>query len=60
MHAITVNGPLASWQRFTTSLDHYGFVTPLIPISILHKLLTDVWFSESSAAKFDLYGDKIY
>ncbi|MGH8017589.1 MAG: hypothetical protein ACREIA_04755, partial [Opitutaceae bacterium] len=49
LHAITVDGSFASWQRFTTRLVLHGPVTPLVPESILQTLRTDVWVSESLA-----------
>lgn len=53
MHAITVAGSLASWQRFTTRLVLHGPVTPRIPESILQTLRTDVWVSESIACAIE-------
>lgn len=50
MRAITVDGSIASWQRFTTRLVLHGPVTPQVPESILQTLRTDVWVSESLAA----------
>jgi hypothetical protein len=46
MHAITVDGSFASWQRLTTRLVLHGPVTPRVPESILQTLRTDVWVSE--------------
>ena len=45
MHAITVDGSFASWQRLMTRLVLHGPVTPLVPESILQTLRTDVWVS---------------
>lgn len=60
MHAITVDGSFASWQRLTTRLVLHGPVTPLIPESILQTLRTDVWVSESAAADIVPRWDKGY
>lgn len=60
MHAITVDGSFASWQRFTTRLVLHGPVTPRIPESILQTLRTDVWVSESIAADIEPRWDKGY
>lgn len=50
LHAITIHGSFASWQRLTTRLVLHGPVTPRIPASILQTLRTDVWVSETAAA----------
>jgi glucosamine-6-phosphate deaminase len=60
LHAITVDGSFASWQRFTTRLVLHGPVTPLVPESILQTLRTDVWVSESAAANIEPRWDKGY
>ncbi len=60
MHAITVDGSFASWQRFTTRLVLHGPVTPRVPESILQTLRTDVWVSESIAANIETRWDKGY
>ncbi len=60
MHAITVDGSFASWQRLTTRLVLHGPVTPLVPESILQTLRTDVWVSESIAADIRPRWDKGY
>lgn len=60
MHAITVDGSFASWQRFTTRLVLHGPVTPRVPESILQTLRTDVWVSESLAANIEPRWDKGY
>jgi glucosamine-6-phosphate deaminase len=60
MHAITVNGSFASWQRLTTRLVLHGPVTPRVPTSILQTLRTDVWVSESIAADITTRWDKGY
>lgn len=60
MHAITVDGSFASWQRFTTRLVLHGPVTPLVPESILQTLRTDVWLSESLAENIEPHWDKGY
>lgn len=50
LHAITVDGSFASWQRLTSRLVMHGPVTPRLPESILQILRSDVWLSESIAA----------
>lgn len=60
MHAITVHGSFASWQRLTTRLVLHGPVTPRVPESILQTLRTDVWVSESAAANIEPHWDKGY
>jgi glucosamine-6-phosphate deaminase len=60
MHAITVDGSFASWQRLTTRLVLHGPVTPSVPESILQTLRTDVWVSESIAANIETRCDKGY
>jgi glucosamine-6-phosphate deaminase len=60
MHAITVDGSFASWQRFTTRLVLHGPVTPRIPESILQTLRTDVWVSESIAENVEPRWEKGY
>lgn len=60
MHAITVDGSFASWQRLTSRLVMHGPVTPLVPESILQTLRTDVWVSESIAANIEPRWDKGY
>lgn len=60
VHAITVDGSFASWQRFTTRLVLHGPVTPLVPESILQTLRTDVWVSESLAADIEPHWEKGY
>jgi glucosamine-6-phosphate deaminase len=60
IHAITVDGSFASWQRFTTRMCLHGPVTPLVPQSILQTLPTDVWVSESIAANIEPHWDKGY
>jgi glucosamine-6-phosphate deaminase len=60
IHAITVDGSFASWQRFTTRLCLHGPVTPLVPQSILQTLRTDVWVSETCAANIEPRWDKGY
>ncbi len=49
LHAISIGGSRASWQRLMTRLCLHGPVTPRIPTSILQTLRTDVWVSESAA-----------
>jgi glucosamine-6-phosphate deaminase len=60
IHAITVDGSFASWQRFTTRMVLHGPVTPLVPESILQTLRTDVWVSETCAANVEPRWDKGY
>ena len=60
LHAISVDGSFASWQRFTTRLVLHGPVTPLVPESILQTLRTDVWVSESAAENIEPRWDKGY
>jgi 6-phosphogluconolactonase/glucosamine-6-phosphate isomerase/deaminase len=60
IHAISVDGSFASWQRFTTRLVLHGPVTPLVPESILQTLRTDVWVSESAAENIEPRWDKGY
>ena len=60
IHAITIDGSFASWQRFTTRLALHGPVTPLVPQSILQTLPTDVWVSESIAQNIEPRWDQGY
>lgn len=60
MHAITIDGSFASWQRLTSRLVLHGPVTPRVPESILQTLRTDVWVSESIAASIETRWDKGY
>jgi 6-phosphogluconolactonase/glucosamine-6-phosphate isomerase/deaminase len=60
LHAITVDGSFASWQRFTTRLCLHGPVTPQIPASILQTLRTDVWVSEKLAENIQPRWEKGY
>jgi 6-phosphogluconolactonase/glucosamine-6-phosphate isomerase/deaminase len=60
MHAITIDGSFASWQRFTTRLALHGPVSPRVPQSILQTLPTEVWVSESIAADIEPHWDKGY
>lgn len=60
MHAITIDGSFASWQRLTTRLVLHGPVTPRVPESILQTLRTDVWVSESIAENIEPRWDKGY
>jgi 6-phosphogluconolactonase/glucosamine-6-phosphate isomerase/deaminase len=60
MHAITVGGSFASWQRLTTRLVLHGPVTPRVPESILQTLRTDVWVSETAAADIETRWDLGY
>lgn len=60
MHAITVDGSFASWQRLVSRLVLHGPVTPRVPESILQTLRTDVWVSDSIAARIEPRWDKGY
>jgi glucosamine-6-phosphate deaminase len=60
LHAITVDGSFASWQRLTTRLVLHGPVTPRVPESILQTLRTDVWVSDTAAANIEPHWDKGY
>jgi len=60
IHAITVDGSFASWQRLTTRLVLHGPVTPRVPESILQTLPTQVWVSESLAEDIKPRWDKGY
>ncbi|MHB1459067.1 MAG: sugar phosphate isomerase family [Armatimonadota bacterium] len=60
MHAITIDGSYASWQRIITRLCLHGPVTPSIPQSILQTLRTDCWVSESSAHDIEPLWEKGY
>jgi 6-phosphogluconolactonase/glucosamine-6-phosphate isomerase/deaminase len=60
IHAITVDGSFASWQRFTTRLVLHGPVTPRVPESILQTLRTDVWVSETCAENIEPRWNKEY
>ena len=60
MHAITVDGGFASWQRLVSRLCLHGPVTPRVPQSILQTLRTDVYVSEAIAADIEPHWDKGY
>jgi 6-phosphogluconolactonase/glucosamine-6-phosphate isomerase/deaminase len=60
MHAITVDGSFASWQRLVTRLVLHGPVTPRVPESILQTLRTTVYVSEQLAADIEPHWDKGY
>lgn len=60
MHAITIDGSYASWQRIITRLCLHGPVTPKMPQSILQTLRTDCWVSESSAHDIEPLWEKGY
>jgi glucosamine-6-phosphate deaminase len=49
LHAITVDGSNASWQRLMSRLCMHGPVTPKLPTSVLQTVPTDVWVSETAA-----------
>ena len=60
MHAITVDGSFASWQRLVSRLVLHGPVTPRVPESILQTLRTDVWVSPEVAADVEPHWEKGY
>jgi glucosamine-6-phosphate deaminase len=60
IHAISIDGSFASWQRFTTRLVLHGPVTPKVPESILQTLKTEVWVSESAAENIEPRWNKGY
>jgi 6-phosphogluconolactonase/glucosamine-6-phosphate isomerase/deaminase len=60
IHAITVDGSFASWQRLTSRLVLHGPVTPRLPESIHQTLRTDVWMSTDIAANIETRWDKGY
>ncbi|MHB1000396.1 MAG: sugar phosphate isomerase family [Armatimonadota bacterium] len=60
MHAITIDGSYASWQRLISRLCIHGPVTPRVPQSILQTLKTDCWVSESIAQDIEPLWDKGY
>jgi len=60
MHAITVHGSFASWQRLTTRLCLHGPVTPRVPTSILQLLPTEVLVSETAAADIEPHWELSY
>ncbi len=60
IHAITVDGSEASWQRTMSRLCLHGPVTPKLPSSIHQLLRTDVWISESIAQTIEPRWDKGY
>lgn len=60
MHAITVDGSFASWQRLMSRLVLHGPVTPKLPQSILQTLRTDVYVSEALAANVEPQWEKGY
>jgi glucosamine-6-phosphate deaminase len=60
LHAITVDGSDASWQRTMSRLCLHGPVTPKLPSSIHQELRTDVWISEKIAQTIEPRWDKGY
>lgn len=60
VHALSIHGSFASWQRLTTRLCLHGPVTPRMPTSILQLLPTDVWVSESAAADIEPNWEREY
>ena len=60
MHAITVDGSQASWQRLVSRLCLHGPVTPKLPSSLHQLLRTDVWLSEAIAQDIEPRWDKGY
>ena len=59
-HALGVHGTATSWQRLTTRLCLHGPVTPKIPGSLLQKLPTNVYVSETAAMNIEPNWDKGY
>lgn len=60
MHAITVDGSFASWQRLMTRLCVHGPVTPRLPTSLHQQLRTDCWIAETAAENVEPRWDKAY
>jgi len=60
MHAITIDGSFASWQRLVSRLCIHGPVCPQLPTSIHQLLRTDCWISESIAADIEPRWEKGY
>jgi glucosamine-6-phosphate deaminase len=60
MHALTVDGSWASWQRIVTRLVVHGPVTPLLPTSIHQLLKSDCYITETSAEDIRPRWDKAY
>lgn len=60
IHAITVDGSYASWQRLITRLCLHGPVTPKLPTSIDQTLRTDCWVSETNAQNIEPLWHKGY
>jgi glucosamine-6-phosphate deaminase len=60
IHALTVDGSFASWQRIVTRLCLHGPVTPRMPTSIHQTLRTDVWVSEALAEDIEPQWHKEY
>ena len=59
-HALGVHGTATSWQRLITRLCLHGPVTPKIPGSLLQKLPTNVYVSETAAMNIEPNWDKGY
>ncbi len=59
-HALGVHQTATSWQRLTTRLCLHGPVTPKIPGSLLQKLPTNVYVSETAAMNIEPNWDKGY
>jgi len=60
IHAITVDGSYASWQRLMTRLCVHGPVTPKLPTSIHQTLRSDCWISETAAQNIEPLWHKSY
>ncbi|NLV48911.1 MAG: hypothetical protein GXY22_09690 [Clostridiaceae bacterium] len=52
IHGLSVRGTDVSWQRMISRLVTHGPVTPQVPSSILQRMKTDVYLSESIARPF--------
>ena len=59
-HSITTSGTFVTWQRLVSKLVLHGPVTPDIPSSFLQTLKTDVYISETLAAKVEPIWDMQY
>ncbi|RCX09338.1 6-phosphogluconolactonase/glucosamine-6-phosphate isomerase/deaminase [Anaerobacterium chartisolvens] len=53
MHGLTTAGTFVSWQRMISKLVLHGDVTPQVPSSILQTVDTDVYVTETIAARVE-------
>jgi 6-phosphogluconolactonase/glucosamine-6-phosphate isomerase/deaminase len=60
LHALTIDGSFASWQRIMTRLALHGPVTPRVPTSLHQLLETTWWIGESNVADIKPYWNKAY